>query len=163
MAFESITDEKIKELLLMPKRVINPTTRARIKDGHEQYNFKVRALGDVEYQMTLYTRKNLRNGMDDDFSCGLCWNAPNGETLTLARYNGASHSHSNHLENEVLSFECHIHHATEKYIKANRKPEGFAQTTDRYQSMNGALHCLVSDCKISGIPTTRDEPYLFNV
>lgn len=163
MAFESITDEKIKKLLSMPKRVTNPGSRPRIKDGHEQFNFKVKTLGDIEYEMTLYTRKNSRIGMEDDFSCGLCWNAPNGESLTLVRYNGSSHTHPNYLEKEVLGFECHIHRATEKYIKANRRPEGFAEATNRYQSLSGALHCLVSDCNISGISTAQDEPYLFSV
>jgi len=160
MAFESITDLKIGDLLSMPKRVVNPSSRAKLKDGHEQFNFKVRSLGDIEYEMTLYTRKNLREGMEDDFSCGLCWNAPNGETLTLVRYNGSSHSHPNHLEKQMVSFECHIHRATERYIRANKKPEGFALATQRYQSLNGALHCLVSDCNISGISTSADEPFL---
>ena len=160
MAFESITDEKIDGLLSVSKRVVNPNSRAKLKDGHQQFNYRVRTIGDVEYEMTLYTRQNLRDGMDDDFSCGLCWNAPNGETLTLVRYNGSSHSHPNHLEKEMLNLECHIHRATEKYIRANKKPEGFAQATNRYQSLRGALHCMVSDCNIAGISTFADEPFL---
>jgi hypothetical protein len=47
--------------------------------------------------------------------------------------------------------------ATEKYIKANRKAEGFAMATDKYDTVEGALHCLVTDCKISGINTTPDN------
>lgn len=161
MAFESITDDKINELIKMPKLVVNPGVRAKNKDGTEQYNYKLKTTGETEYEMMLYTRQNLREGMEDSFSCGLRWNAPNGEVLTLVRYNGSSHSHPNHLEGEVLGFECHIHTATEKYIKANRKPEGFAQTSDRYHTVKGALHCLVTDCNISGITTTQDMPLLF--
>ena len=82
--------------------------------------------------------------------------APNGETLTLKRYNGSSHNHPNKLENVKLGYNCHIHIATEKYILANRKAEGFAEVTDRYDSLEGALHCLVNDCKISGINTLPD-------
>ena len=50
-----------------------------------------------------------------------------------------------------------IHIATEKYLRANRKAEGFAEATKRYNSVEGALHCLVTDCKITGIQTTPDD------
>ena len=95
--------------------------------------------------------------MDDDFSCGISWVAPNGEILTLKRYNGSSHNHPNHLEKLNLGYNCHTHIATEKYIKANRKPEGFAEVTKRYNTLNGAFDCLVKDCKISGINTEPDD------
>jgi hypothetical protein len=99
--------------------------------------------------------------MEADFSCGLNWVAPNGETLILCRYNGPNHNHPNHLENEKLGYNCHIHKTTDKYIKANRKPEGFAEKTQRYQTLKGALFCLVNDCNISGITTEQDLPKLF--
>ena len=35
MAFESLTDEKFNDLLNCPKRVSNPQTRIKLKDGHE--------------------------------------------------------------------------------------------------------------------------------
>lgn len=99
--------------------------------------------------------------MEDDFSCGLSWVASNGETLTLCRYNGSSHDHPNHLENERTGYNCHIHKTTERYIKANRKPEGFATATEKYYSLKGALHCLTHDCNISGLQTEQDMPKLF--
>ncbi|HBR57310.1 MAG TPA: hypothetical protein DEA22_07555 [Blastocatellia bacterium] len=160
MAFESITDEKIRNLLRTRKRVTNPGTRAKIKDGNEQYNYKVLSLDDKNLVFTLYTRQNLRPGMEADFSCGLSWLAPNGQNLTLIRYNGPSHPHRNKMEGSRLNKESHIHLATERYIGANIKPEGFAEPTERYSTLNGALHCLVIDCSIDGIPTTADEPYL---
>jgi hypothetical protein len=95
--------------------------------------------------------------MEDSFSCGINWVAPNGECLTLKRYNGPSHFHPNHMEGTKTSYECHIHIATERYIKANRKPEGFAEATDRYVTLEGAFHCLITDCHISGIGTTPDN------
>jgi len=63
----------------------------------------------------------------------------------------------NHLEKEKLGFTCHIHFTTEKYMKANRKPEGYAQATNRYKTIDGALHCLITDCKISGLNTHPDD------
>jgi len=72
------------------------------------------------------------------------------------RYNGPGHKHKNQLEGDILEYKSHIHTASEKYVKANRKAEGFAQETNRYNSLKGALHCLVTDCKISGIRTEPD-------
>ncbi|MEE9430457.1 MAG: hypothetical protein V3V16_05410 [Melioribacteraceae bacterium] len=157
MAFESLTDDKIADLLNCPKKLTNPQAKIRNKCGHEQVNYKVIATDGSKHQFELYKRQNLREGMEDDFSCGISWVAPNGETLTLKRYNGPSHNHPNHLENSRLGYFCHIHIATEKYIRANRKPEGFAEKTDMYNSIEGALHCLVTDCKIKGIQTTPND------
>lgn len=160
MSFESLTDNKIAELLKLPKRVVNPNIRQKIKDGKEQFNYILSCIGKDKYKFELYTRQNMREGMEDDFSCGLSWVASNGESLTLCRYNGPSHDHPNHLENEQLGYNCHIHKTTEKYINANRKPEGFAEFTKRYSTLKGAFHCLVNDCNISGISTEQDLPKL---
>jgi hypothetical protein len=94
--------------------------------------------------------------MEDDFSCGLRWLAPNGESLTLTRYNGP-HVHKNRLEGTKFDSATHIHKASAKYIQANRKAEGFAVTTDNFFSLEGALHCLVTDCNISGLNTEPDD------
>lgn len=157
MAFESLTDDKIANLLNCEKKLTNPQARIKIKDGSERVNYKVIATDGSGHRFELYKRQNLREGMENDFSCGLSWIAPNGETLTLKRYNGPSHNHPNHLEKNKLGYNSHIHIATEKYIQANKKPEGFAETTDRYNTVDGALHCLVTDCKIKGIQTTPND------
>ena len=157
MAFESLTDDKIADLLNCPKRLTNPNARAKTIEGREQLNFRVVALDNSDHEFEIYKRQNLRPGMEDDFSCGISWISPSGESITLKRYNGPNHNHPNHLEKVSLGYSCHIHIATERYIKANKKPEGFAEVTDRYDTINGALHCLVNDCKIVGIQTQSDN------
>lgn len=157
MAFESLTDDKIADLLSCNKRLTNPQARSKIKDGHKQENFKAIATDGSGHKFEIYKRQNMLDGMDDDFSCGISWLAPNGETLTLKRYNGPNHDHLNPLEKARLGDTCHIHVATEKYIRANRKAEGFAMETDRYNTLEGAFHCLVTDCRISGISTEPDN------
>lgn len=122
MPFESITDVKIYELLSMAKKVINPRSRSKEKDGHEQYNYKLHSeTEDVEFE--LYTRQNLHEGMEDDFSCGISWLAPNGESFTLKRYNGPSHKHKNQLEGTSLDYKPHIHLSTEVKRKVLRKKQ----------------------------------------
>lgn len=158
MGIESVGDTKISDLLEIPKRVTNPNARETDKGSHLQKNFRVASRDGQEF--TLYVRQNKR--VNDDFSCGLAWHTPSGETLTLVRYNGSSHPHPNRLEGNAVGFCCHIHKATERYIQANLKPEGFAEETDRYKSVSGALHELVTDCNISGISTDPDQPDLFS-
>jgi len=153
MAFESLTDQKIYELITCSKRLTNLNIKGKTEDGYEKFNYKVTAR---DYEFEVYRRQNMREGMEDDFSCGIRWLAPSGETLTLKRYNGPSHNHKNQIEKTILGPVCHVHIATERYIQANRKAEGFAETTDRYHTVDGALHCLVKDCEISGILTSRD-------
>lgn len=157
MAFESLTDEKIQQLLNSPKQLSNPMSRSKNKDGHEQYNFRATSTDGTGHVFEIYKRQNLREGMEDDFSCGISWVASNGETLTLKRYNGSSHNHPNQIEQTRVGYNCHIHIATERYIKANKKAEGFAEASTRYNSIDGAFHCLVTDCNISGITTKPDN------
>ena len=157
MALESLSDKVIGELLTAPKKLKNPMSKTKNNEGHEQHNFNVISLDSHSHIFEIYMRKNLREGMEDDFSCGISWISPSGETVTLKRYNGSSHNHPNHLEQTSTGYNTHIHIATERYIKANKKPEGFAEVTDRYSSVEGALHCLVKDCNITGIKTDPDN------
>ncbi|MCB9168866.1 MAG: hypothetical protein H6597_03260 [Flavobacteriales bacterium] len=160
MTFDGITDAELDDLRRMPKQVENPRARAQRIEGREQFNYTL-VSEDGEHRFQLYTRQNTRPGMADSFSCGLNVVKANGETLTLCRYNGPSHPHRNHLEGDTFEFECHIHSATERYLQAGRDPETFAVTTDRFRTLQGALHCLVTDCAVSGLETTPDEPTLF--
>ncbi|WP_414041559.1 hypothetical protein ACJU26_05720 [Acidithiobacillus sp. M4-SHS-6] len=157
MTMESVNDAMIAELLTRRKQVTNPNVREADKASHIQKNFRV--VSSDGYEFNLYWRQNKR--VKDDFSCGLAWHMPSGETMTLVRYNGSSHPHQNRIKGTVIEFRCHIHRATERYIRANLKPEGFAEPTDRYRSISGAFHDLVSDCNITGITTERDYPDLF--
>jgi len=151
MAFESLTDEFIEELISCPKKVINPKARDVLKPGHKQINYIVHSLDDSGHEFQLFMRQNLAEGMEDDFSCGLLWEASNGETLILCRYNGASHIHRNKIENKVIELSFHIHRATKKYITANQNPDGFAYETDRYRTLGEALICLMNDCNVDGL------------
>jgi len=160
MGLETITQEKIDALLAMPKRITNPSAREKEKGVHKEKNYKVIGIDDNDITFKLFVRQNSL--LENDFSCGLLWNTPSGETLMLTRYNGGSHPHTNRIENQKFEAHCHIHKAQEKYLKAGKKAEGFAETTDRYTSVKGALHCLISDCNITGISTTPDEADLFD-
>lgn len=85
MAFESLTDDKILDLINCPKRLTNPQAHKKNTDGCEQINYKVEASDKSNHIFQVYKRQNTREGMDNDFSCGISWVSPNGETITLRR------------------------------------------------------------------------------
>jgi hypothetical protein len=64
----------------------------------------------------------------------------------LRRYNG-KHEHTNKLEKHKL-FDFHIHYATQRYQDAGRAEESYAEETNRYSDIKGALTCLINDCNI---------------
>jgi hypothetical protein len=149
----------INKLLTMPKKVTNPCTREKTKGKHVETNYTVED-EDNQFRFNLYLRRNIL--IYDDFSCGLSWNMPSGETITLTRYNGSSHNHFNCLDNEYLGYNCHIHKSTERYTKAGKKSDGYATNAkERYYTLEGALYCLAKDCNIKGLSLTPDQPNLF--
>lgn len=152
MAIEEITSGKLEELTAMPKRVTNPQARLRHEEKHARTDYEVTAQ-QGEDKFRIYMRQN---GTDsEDFSCGIRWLMPSGETLTLARYNGSSHIH------EDIEYACHIHRATEKAIQEGAKPERHAERSNNYRTLSGALHCLLMDFKVSGLDSEPDQAELF--
>lgn len=77
----------------------------------------------------------------------------------LRRYNGKSHVHTNTLESQTVK-GFHIHYATERYQRySGAKEEGFAIATDRYQSLDSAIDCMLADC---GFISSIDSAPLFS-
>jgi hypothetical protein len=160
MGFEIITDELIQHLLKTLKRVENPKARKKQESGNERITY---ILSDTEgNRFNLYLRQNYKPGMEDAFSCGLSYILPSGEAFTLIRYNGQSHDHPNKLENERLGFVPHIHRASRRYLDETGKADGFAERSDRFYTLDGALACLLKDCNVDGLSANPDQPSLFN-
>ncbi len=159
MGLEVITDLLIENLLKVKKQVENPRARKKRGLGNERVTYIVSDEEGNRYN--LYLRQNYKPGMEDAFSCGLSWILPSGETFTLIRYNGPSHDHPNKLEKVRLGYVCHIHKATKRYLDETGKADGFAESSKRYNTLGGALHCLLEDCNITGLTSNPDQPSLF--
>lgn len=152
MNFDQLTDDDIQALIRLPKRVTNPSVRWQEKPGHKQRNYKVDGGG---YSFEVYLRQGLFNPAD--FSCGLKFIKPDGQPLTLLRYNGGGHIHG-----EIV-FACHIHQATQAALAAGRKAEAHAERTVCYRTLDGALACLLEDAAISGLlHLAHNAPDLFD-
>jgi hypothetical protein len=152
MAIEETTTDKLQNLIQQPKHVTNPKARWRTEEKYERIDYDATAQ-EGELRFRIYLRQNITD--PEDFSCGIRWIMPSGETLTLARYNGLSHIHDD------IEYECHIHRATEEAIRQGRRPECHADYTNQYRTVNGALYCLMNDFKVSGLDSQPDHPELF--
>lgn len=143
-----LTDEQIRELVEMEKRPRGKLSNPHRKAGHVERDLD---LTDAKgrQRFVLYTRQNMR--IPGDFSCGLRWRSPSGEDVMLARYNGRGHIHRNGIEGDRLEHTCHIHLATERYMRAGLAPEGHAEATTRYDSLDSALDALARDMNIQGL------------
>lgn len=110
-----------------------------------------RKRGHLETQMSfsgghgstfrLVTRQLVRD--PNDFSVILGYEVPGSSRLfRLRRHNGLSHRHTNKLEG-VGFFDWHVHLATERYQLAGFDEEGFAEPTDQYVDLQGALQHML--------------------
>ncbi len=155
MGLETLTDEKIARLLALPKRVENPQSREKTEGKHKRRDYRV-VSEDGAHRFTLFTRQSTK--IPDGFSAGLLWHAKSGEDVILLRCNGSDHPHPNVLERQRIEYHCHVHLLTERYILANRKGEGFAEVTEAYHTLAGALNELVHRANIQGLSTDADGP-----
>lgn len=154
MVLSTLTDHKIEALLRCPKTITNPGARWKDFPGCKQKNYEVTSEEGASFE--IYLRQNKK--ISHSFSCGILLRLPSGEAVTLARYNGSCHPHTNPLEGgEKIDFTPHIHRATERYIGIGRKPEHYAVASDAYSDLEGAFDTLLIDCNVSGLgrPTTQ--------
>lgn len=146
-----LTDNEISGLLAVPKMVVNPRARVKEQRGSLQLNYAVQSLA-AEAEFEVFVRQSLRD--PQGFSCGLIYVPRSSERVTLMRCNGGNHLHINSLENfESIGKCCHIHIATERYMAAGRKPDHYAQPTQLFGEVHGALRTLIEKCNIDGLPS----------
>jgi hypothetical protein len=99
--------------------------------------------------MKIYFRQSLV--YNDSFSCGIRIETDDGDSISIVRYNGGSHVHENKLEGNKFEYVPHIHVATERYYRiSKRMVDAYAETTDRYTTLNDAIKCILADCNIKG-------------
>ncbi len=157
MITQIYSDDDLGRLRNSHKRVDNPNARWTEKPAsspvHRQRSFTAVSGGDNEDCFEIYERQNLVD--PSDFSCGIAYVPISGKRVTLARYNGPSHEHGE------ISYRPHIHRASEQAMRAGKKPEHEAAETDQYNSLSGALACLVRDFNIVGLPDKELQEEMF--
>ena len=118
--------------------------RPRPKRGHNERHLDLNGDAGTEFQLIL--RQSQINVLD--FSIILAVRiAKSTQLFRLRRYNGKSHEHTNIIEN-VTFFDFHIHFATERYQDVGTREDAFAESTDRYSDIHGAIQCLIDDANL---------------
>ena len=118
--------------------------RLKPKRGHDEGQLDL--TGDAGNEFRLIFRQNKINPLD--FSVILAVRVPgSSQIFRLRRCNGKSHEHTNHIE-AVTFYDFHIHFATERYQERGPREDAFAEPTDRYSDLHGALRCLIKDANL---------------
>ena len=97
--------------------------------------------GDAEF--SVYIRRGLFEA--GDYSCGIGYRSERKESLMLARYDGGGHEHR-----EIVD-RPHIHWLTADSLSSTSIPELEAAVTDRFDTLGGAVYCLIEDFDLSYI------------
>lgn len=140
MNFDNMTDTDLAGLQNLPKCIINPKTQWIDKRGHWQKTYDIKG-GDILF--SVYLRQSTNDPAS--FSCGILLKKPSGDQLTLSRYNGYNHNHSD------IVHQCHVHKTIEENL-SYLHPEKYAERTDKYRDLAGAVDCLRQDYCIDNMP-----------
>lgn len=150
------SDQEIEALLRERKPLPDnwrDQVRLRPKRGHQERDLEI--IGNAGNQFRLILRQNRINPLD--FSIILAVRVPQSNQLfRLRRYNGRSHEHTNHIEDETF-YDFHIHVATERYQEFGTREDAYAEATDRYGDFHGALRCLLADAGLVVPPTVQGD------
>ncbi len=147
----------IKERKLLDKELSLPLDLRVAKLGHLECNIPAKGVSGNEFMIIV--RRSQENPLD--FSVILAYQLPESNRLfRLRRYNGSSHEHTNTIERCSFT-DFHIHTATARYQELGRKEDAYAEPTDRYGELDGAVFCMLEDC---GFDTSiQKQPRLFEV
>lgn len=120
---------------------------------------ELEVVGEDGHRFVVSLRQGLINPLD--FSAIFRVRLAGGAEVRLRRYNGKAHWHTNRIEREPRFYDFHVHRLTERYqAKAGYKPDGYAERTDRYGDLRGAVDCLFEDC---GFVRPADEQFTLDV
>jgi hypothetical protein len=140
------TDDQIRALILEPKP-LPPDYRRRLrlrqKRGHREQELSVQGAEGHEFHIIL-----RQSSIDPlNFSVILSMTGPGTNRIfRLRRYNSKTHQHSNRLEGSDRFYSFHIHQATERYQEAGWDEDSYAEPTERFADLHGAIKCMFQDC-----------------
>ena len=151
------SDDEISQFVVEPKHLPSDWRKLfnmRPKRGHREQQLNI--TGENGTQFRIIVRQSNINLLD--FSVILALRFPQSNRIfRLRRYNGKSHQHTNYIEGNTF-YDFHIHMATERYQDIGGREDSFAEPTDRYDDLVGALSCMQDDARL--IAPQGDQPNL---
>jgi len=151
-----MSESTIEALIKQPKLLSSGFREVLLQNFKEQdvhRRSELKVTGTESDGFIMIIRISKLNTLDFSLILGYEQRETTGVFL-LRRYNGKSHTHTNKIEgNQFRDF--HIHSATERYQIRGFREEAYAEVTDRYSDLGGALNCMIADC---GFVLPSDEP-----
>jgi len=144
---DTISEDLLTRLRTCKKTVTRWVADNRAKLRHIESTCE--AISDSGDEFQIYMRQSQL--VSDNFSCGIKWKSLDGEWVTLARYNGSSHTHQNKSNGQKIINACHIHQITVEAVQQGWDHENYATSTQRYSDLDGAKIALSADFSISGL------------
>lgn len=141
-----MNDIEIQRLIIMEKKYAGGTLKWKNQKKSKRCDCVLHANEIEDGYFILYARQNEID--PDNFSCGLKLVRSGKDDLTLLRYNGSAHQHTNVLEREFIDYECHIHIATERYANSGYKIDHYATRSNEYSDLSSAIKCLIDRSNI---------------
>ncbi len=131
------TDQQIAALI-NERKILPDDWRIQLNKDSSLY-----IIGENGNRFRLITNQNEK--YPSDFSVILAVIDPKTGTFRIRRYNGMpKRPHNNKIEKQKI-YGYHIHCATERYQEIGYDEETYAEETDRYNNLEGALQCLIQD------------------
>lgn len=140
-----LDDAQIAALIGEPKPTVEPSaltpvTHKGTHHAHREAQQSVATAGGSSFR--LIVRQSTFDPLD--FSVILGYELPEStRVFRLRRHNGNSHDHPNRLEQAVVQ-GFHVHLATERYQLAGYEEDGYAETTNSYSDLAGAIHSMIA-------------------
>ena len=141
----------IKERKALPNNRHNKF-RKRMNRGSNEYLLNI--TGEEGNKFRVIVRMSVSYALNFSVVLGVKVPPPK-KFFRLRRYNGSNHEHTNPIENEVVT-GFHIHIATERYQVNSIREEDYAEPTERYANVNGALKCLFADANFEAPNALQD-------
>ena len=135
------TDQQIAALI-KERKVLPDNWRIQLDKNDSLY-----IIGESGNRFRIIT--NLNKKYPTDFSVILAViNPKTGAVFRICRYNGMpKRLHNNKIEKQKI-YGYHIHSATERYQERGYDEETYAEETNRYNNLEGALQCLIQDANL---------------
>lgn len=136
-----LSDVEIAALLADPKPTLSlaDLVPRQVKRGHRVQEKEVEGQSGAKFH--LIVRQNVK--VPTDFSVILAYAMPSlHRRFRLRRHNGSSHRHPNKIEGNVVEGP-HVHIATQRYQEAGFKEDAYAEVTDRYTDLSGAINHML--------------------
>ncbi|MGD2092961.1 MAG: hypothetical protein PVH61_42760 [Candidatus Aminicenantes bacterium] len=137
------TDDEIKKLIEMPKRItVRPQRQMQLSNGHFRNNMKLEST-DGQSNFSVFMRKN--EAFHENFSIGLVYHPKDDpKEVHLLRCNGPHGPHESFSRHEA----CHIHIAKDTNIKEGLKEDREAYVTEEYSTFEDSLIFFLKKCNI---------------